>query len=322
MRAELEIILQNLHALKDEGMKEVFVDDETLEELRERVAAATAEEKVFSAKKSAVPAREREVPAPAAKKESVFEDFTFTKAKETLPEKKEEAEAAPAFDFSVSEARAACVPAEGSNAERLSALREQMLGDPVCNAHLHAGKKLVFGTGNPEAEIFFCGEAPGAEEETQGEPFVGPAGQLLTKMILATGLQRENVYIGNIMKWRPEMPTSYGNRPPTPDEMRYCLPYLAKQTEIIRPKVIVALGLTAINGLLGFDPERRIGAMRGKKLFFHEIPVVATYHPSYLLRNDSVKSKRAAWEDFLEMMKIAELPISERQRNFFLPKKV
>ncbi len=320
MRAELEIILQNLHALKNEGVKEVFVDDRTLEELRERVATV-AEKNPLPAKKTNVPAREREVSPTEAKKETVPADFIFTKTPETGPEKKEE-KSVPAFDFSVSEARAKCVPAEGSNAERLSALREQMLGDPVCNAHLHAGKRLVFGSGNPEAEIFFCGEAPGAEEETQGEPFVGPAGQLLTKMILATGLRREDVYIGNVMKWRPETDLSYGNRPPTADEMRYCLPYLIKQTEIIRPKVIVALGLSAVNGLLGFDPERRIGAMRGKALRFREIPVVATYHPSYLLRNDSLKSKRAAWEDFLVMMEIAGLEISERQRNFFLPKKV
>ena len=127
--------------------------------------------------------------------------------------------------------------------------------------------------------------------------------------------------IGNIMKWRPELPTLYGNRPPTPEEMSYCLPYLAAQLEIVRPRVIVALGLTAVNGLLGFDPDRRIGAMRGRQLEFRGIAVVATYHPSYLLRNASVRSKRAAWEDFLAMMEIAGLPVSERQRGYFLPRR-
>ena len=324
MRAELEVLIQNLRALKREGATEVFVGDETLEELRERVAAFVARERTSVSFRKSLPAEKKQesmLPKrPEEEKQAAFP--VFPKPTPTpLPEKKAEPPS-PAFDFSVSEARAASVPEEGTNAERLEFLRERMLSDPVCNAHLHKGKHLVFGTGDPEARIFFCGEAPGAEEETQGEPFVGPAGQLLTKMISAAGLSREQVYIGNIMKWRPEMPTLYGNRPPTPDEMRYCLPYLAKQTEIIRPKIIVALGLTAVNGLLGFDPDRRIGAMRGKKLDFRGIPVIATYHPSYLLRNDSVKSKRAAWEDFLRMMEIAELPISERQRNFFLPKKV
>ena len=324
MRAELEVLLGNLHALKREGETEVFVSEEALSALRERVAALSA---CVSAKDSSKPVSpppvHTELPptcVPVEPPPVTFPPFSekdFSAPKKPVVSKKSE----PSFDVSISRARAASVPETGTNAERLAALREQMLGDPVCNEHLHKGKQLVFGEGNSEADVFFCGEAPGAEEETEGRPFVGPAGQLLTKMIAATGLAREQVYIGNIMKWRPELPTLYGNRPPTPSEMAYCLPYLSKQAEIIRPRVIVALGLTAVNGLLGFDSDRRIGAMRGKKLEFQGVPVVATYHPSYLLRNDSVKSKRAAWEDFLRVMEIAGLPISERQKNFFLPKK-
>ncbi|MBQ8445069.1 MAG: uracil-DNA glycosylase [Opitutales bacterium] len=350
MRAELEVLLGNLRALKNEGATDVFVSEEALDALRARVAAAVRENAAtgtrVAAAASAASVRPTPLPAPSQKPsphssprvssppqqnsrapepepfppisfdEIVSAKPTPAKSVPAAPEKK-----APSFDVSVSKTRVAAVPATGTNAERLAALREQMLGDPICNEHLHKGKHLVFGEGNADASVFFCGEAPGAEEETAGRPFVGPAGKLLDKMIAAAGLAREQVYIGNIMKWRPELPTLYGNRPPTPEEMEYCLPYLAAQTEIIRPRVIVALGLTAVNGLLGFDPDRRIGAMRGKTLDFRGIPVVATYHPSYLLRNDSVKSKRAAWEDFLRMMEIAELPISERQRNFFLPKK-
>ena len=341
MRAELEVLLGNLNALKREGVTDVFVSEEALSALRERVVAAASAvppaktiadappPKPVSPQKSRANEPAARVPAPDARASaSAFPSFSpenFYSAEKTSPvvptKAPPSAKKEPEFDFSVSEARAASVPASGSNAERLAVLCGQMQGDPICNEHLHAGKQLVFGEGNPEAGIFFCGEAPGAEEETEGRPFVGPAGQLLTKMIAATGLSREQVYIGNIMKWRPELPTLYGNRPPTPDEMRYCLPYLSKQVEIIRPRVIVALGLTAVNGLLGFDPDRRIGVMRGKSLEFKGVPVVATYHPSYLLRNDSMKSKRAAWEDFLRMMEIAGLPITERQRNFFLPKK-
>lgn len=339
MRAALEVLLENLRALKREGATDVFAEEASLERLRAAVAkfAAASPPADFGEKKraenSAVPAR-KPVPRERAVERSVASDEPFPQnpfSEFRAAEKKkppspavaetEKEKSVPAFDASISAARAASVPATGTNAERLALLREQVLGDPVCNAHLHKGKRLVFGEGDPEAKIFFCGEAPGAEEETQGLPFVGPAGQLLTKMIAAAGLSREQVYIGNIMKWRPELPTLYGNRPPTPEEMAYCLPYLEVQTDILRPTVIVALGLTAVNGLLGFDPDRRIGAMRGRTLEFRGVPVVATYHPSYLLRNDSLRSKRAAWEDFLRMMEIASLPISDRQRNFFLPKK-
>lgn len=338
MRAELEVLLGNLRALKSEGATEVFVSEEALAALRERVSA------VVSARVAAgTPAAAKPVsPETAAPKSPPFSPTSRQRPPASAPEpfppisfdeiisaKPPSPKSVPAeaekkttdLDVAVSTSRVAAVPATGTKSERLAALCEQMLGDPVCNAHLHKGKHLVFGEGNPEATVFFCGEAPGADEESAGRPFVGPAGKLLDKMIAATGLSREQVYIGNIMKWRPELPTPYGNRPPTPEEMAYCLPYLAAQTEIIRPRVIVALGLTAVNGLLGYDPDRRIGAVRGKVSDFRGIPVVATYHPSYLLRNDSVKSKRAAWEDFLRMMEVASLPISERQRNFFLSKK-
>lgn len=340
MRAALEVLLENLRALKREGATEVFAEEASLERLRAAVAkfAAASPSAAFGEKKRAenfaVPAREpvpqerageRSGASDEAFPQTPFSEFRAAEKKKTpspaVVAEAEKGKSVPAFDASISAARAASVPATGTNAERLALLREQVLGDPVCNAHLRKGKHLVFGEGDPEAKIFFCGEAPGSEEETQGLPFVGPAGQLLTKMIAAAGLSREQVYIGNIMKWRPELSTLYGNRPPTPEEMAYCLPYLEAQTDILRPTVIVALGLTAVNGLLGFDPDRRIGAMRGRTLEFRGVPVVATYHPSYLLRNDSLRSKRAAWEDFLRMMEIASLPISDRQRNFFLPKK-
>jgi DNA polymerase len=184
--------------------------------------------------------------------------------------------------------------------------------------HLRPRKQLVFGVGNLDADIFFCGEAPGADEEIQGIPFVGRAGQLLTKIILAMGLTREQVYISNIMNWRPEMPTEYGNRPPTQEEMEYCLPYLRAQVDIIKPKVIVALGATATNGLLGYDPQRRISLCRGQWYEFQNIPLMVTFHPSYLLRNQSQTTKRLVWEDMLEVMKRVGMEISNKQIKYFL----
>lgn len=206
----------------------------------------------------------------------------------------------------------------GSKLEQWNWLKNKVLTCPHCLSHLYPGKKLVFGSGNLDAEIFFCGEAPGADEEEQGEVFVGRAGQLLTKIIEAMGIKRSDVYIGNIMNWRPETPNHVGNRPPTQEEMEFCLPYLKGQVEIVKPKVIVALGATAVSGLLGFDSQRRMRDCRGNWFEFNGIPLMVTYHPSYLLRNATNTAKRIVWEDMLQVMKFLNMSISERQKNYFL----
>ncbi|MEM1222928.1 MAG: uracil-DNA glycosylase [Verrucomicrobiota bacterium] len=209
---------------------------------------------------------------------------------------------------------------EGSPSEKLTWLNNHVKNCPVCNEHLSKNGKVVFGTGSETADIFFCGEAPGADEERSGEPFVGKAGQLLTKIIEAMGVTRESVYIANILKWRPEHDKPYGNRPPTLEEMQFCLPYVKAQIEIIKPKAIVALGNTAVTGLLGPDPKRRISKSRGTWELFEETPLMITFHPSYLLRNDTLETKRFVWEDMLKVMEKVELPITEKQRGYFLRK--
>jgi uracil-DNA glycosylase family 4 len=178
---------------------------------------------------------------------------------------------------------------------------------------------VVFGVGNPDAKLMFIGEAPGEEEDLQGEPFVGKAGQLLTKMIIAMGLTREEVYIANIVKCRPDMPAGApGNRKPTKQEMDTCVPYLRAQIDVIKPAALVALGATAVEGLVG--PVGTIGNLRGKFLEYRSTPLMPTYHPSYLLRNQSNTEKRKVWEDLLKVMERLELPITEKQRGFFLAK--
>ena len=162
----------------------------------------------------------------------------------------------------------------------------------------------------------FVGEAPGADEDARGEPFVGRAGQLLTKIIEAMGFRREDVYIANVLKCRPDMPPGVsGNRKPTPDEMKTCLPWLEKQIEFIKPRVMVALGATALEGLLGATTA--VSKVRGRWLDFHGIPIMDTYHPAYLLRNQLVTEKRKVWEDMLQVLERLGRPISERQRRFF-----
>ena len=189
----------------------------------------------------------------------------------------------------------------------------------VCTKCPHLARsrtQTVFGVGNPDADLMFVGEAPGADEDAQGEPFVGRAGQLLTKIITAMGFTRSDVYIANVLKCRPDMPRgSFGNRPPTPEEMQTCLPYLAEQIEIIRPKVMVALGATAVEGLLG--TRAPMHAMRGRWHSHQETPLMITYHPSYLLRNQAPAEKRKVWEDMLQVLERLGRPITEKQRRFF-----
>jgi DNA polymerase len=196
-------------------------------------------------------------------------------------------------------------------------LRQRALACVKC-PHLAASRKnVVFGVGSIDAQLMFVGEAPGADEDVQGEPFVGRAGQLLTKIIQAMGLTRNTVYIGNILKCRPDTPgQAAGNRKPTPAEMQTCIPFLHEQLDLIRPKVIVALGATAVEGLLG--KTAGITRLRGHWQTYRGTPLMPTYHPAYLLRNQAPAEKRRVWEDMLAVMEKLGLPISQKQRNYFL----
>ncbi|HXD15714.1 MAG TPA: uracil-DNA glycosylase [Vicinamibacterales bacterium] len=176
-----------------------------------------------------------------------------------------------------------------SQADALRAVRDDLGADcSRCKLHTLGRRQVVFGVGNPEADLMFVGEAPGADEDIQGEPFVGRAGQLLTKIIEAIGLRREDVYIANVIKCRPP-----GNRNPEPDEVEQCEPFLFRQIDTVKPKVIVALGKFAAQCLLRTsDPITRI---RGREFKYRDAILIPTYHPAYLLRTPS--AKREVWED-------------------------
>jgi len=203
-----------------------------------------------------------------------------------------------------------------SKEARMNALRKIALACQKCEHLARSRTQVVFGVGSLDAELMFVGEAPGADEDLQGEPFVGKAGQLLTKIIAAMGFRRDEVFIGNVLKCRPDMPAGEsGNRKPRPDEMATCLPYLSEQIDIIKPKVLVALGATAMQGLTGATEP--MNQLRGRWHQFKGIPLMATYHPAYLLRNQANSEKRKVWEDLLKVMEKLELPISEKQLNYF-----
>lgn len=304
-RDQLLALNDELRRLKAGGQRAVSVTEEGLAQLRESVAAARTEAAAEVVTITPAPFRVAEPLKPAA------------------------APAAPAGAPAMPAAPAIELPS-GDKQTQWNYLRDLVLNDPTCKAHVYVGKKVVFGVGHLDASIMFVGEAPGGDEEDQGEPFVGRAGQLLNKMIKAMGLERGQVYIGNILNWRPELGarnpdgSQTGNRPPTAQEMAYCLPFIRAQIAIIRPKVLVALGKTAVDGLLGADRFKSMGAARGTWHSYADTPLRASYHPSYLLRQEGLTSatakkiKRDAWEDMLAVMEKAAVPISEKQKNFFL----
>jgi len=182
-----------------------------------------------------------------------------------------------------------------SSADALAAVRTE-IGDCVrCKLHAQGRRQIVFGVGNPSADLMFVGEAPGADEDVQGIPFVGRAGQLLTKIIEAIDLKRDDVYIANVIKCRPP-----GNRNPEQDEVETCEPFLFQQIDVIKPKVIVALGTFAARALLRtLDP---ISRLRGRMFEYRGAKLIPTFHPAYLLRNPS--SKREVWEDMKLVRKL------------------
>lgn len=199
----------------------------------------------------------------------------------------------------------------------MTKLRDEALACAQC-AHLVSTRtQVVFGVGTVHAELILIGEAPGLDEDKEGEPFVGAAGQLLTKIIEATGLDRDKVYIANILKCRPDTPGKvYGNRKPRSEEMETCFSWVKRQIEIIQPRVMVALGGTAVEGLLGKMPSG-ITRLRGNWQEYRGVPVMPTFHPSYLLRNQSWVIKRHVWEDMMQVMERLNMPISEKQRGYF-----
>ncbi len=300
-RELLDATIQQLQELKSQGVRFVPISSETLAALNQ-VPHPVA--KTFSATPTITQPAPKPAPAPSPR--------VVAKPVEAKP---------MAADLSLSlpgetPAVAAPVLSPEAKAAAFAELRQRSMACVKCEHLASSRKNVVFGVGSIDAQLMFVGEAPGADEDEQGEPFVGKAGQLLTKIIQATGLQRGDVYIANILKCRPDTPgQSAGNRKPTPEEMNTCIPYLHEQIDLIRPKVLVALGATAVEGLLGKTVG--ITRLRGTWHTYRGIPLMPTYHPAYLLRNQAMSEKRRVWEDMLQVMEKLGMPTSEKQRNFF-----
>jgi DNA polymerase len=218
------------------------------------------------------------------------------------PHPGEDAHRTADIGYRASDADAAPLHVGRNAADVLAAIKEDI--GPACTRcklHTLGRTQVVFGVGNPDADLMFVGEAPGADEDIQGIPFVGRAGQLLTKMIQAINLERDQVYIANVIKCRPP-----GNRNPEPDEIATCEPFLLQQIEAIRPRVIVALGAFAAKTLL--RSEESISRLRGRVYDFHGARLIPTFHPSFLLR--SPDRKRDAWEDLKRARALLSAPVT------------
>jgi len=201
-------------------------------------------------------------------------------------------------------------PAEFQQSESLEKIRKDLGECQRCKLS-KMRKNLVFGVGNPTARLVFVGEGPGADEDLKGEPFVGEAGQVLNRIITAMGLKRDDVYICNVVKCRPP-----GNRDPESDEIAACSPFLLRQIQSVKPEAIVALGKFASQTLLG--TKEPISKLRGKFRDFHGIPLMPTFHPSFLLRKQGEGSMDAfwdVWDDMTQVLRLLNLPVPEKSRK-------
>ena len=292
----VDLLIEFLEAEKSRGATHVLLDDEARDGLRSLFERARAGNKPATPPSAASPA-----PVADASDAPTFSLDT------------------PATDSPAPAVRS--VSAEGiSREERLASLRSRAENWPTAKALGTLRDTMVFAVGNPEARLMLIGEAPGYQEEREREPFVGPAGQKLNDILKAMGIARQDVYISNIVKFRPSLPKqTTNNRKPTPEEMSSCMPFIRSEIEIVKPECIIALGGTAAEGLLGLSGA--VTTMRGQWHEFEGTPVRVTYHPSYLLQSGATgNAKRWLWEDMLAVMEKLGMPISDKQRGYFLPK--
>jgi len=302
----LEAIIRHLEELKAEGTSFVSVSPE----IRSALTAPAAPSRVGPAVPGPSLASTR--PARPAFEPTIAPPHLAGSASGPKPPPAQES-----FDTVLSPSPPEASLGREAKEAALAELRARALVCQKC-PHLAASRKnVVFGVGDIHSPLLFVGEAPGADEDEQGEPFVGKAGRLLTKIIQTMGFRRESVYIANILKCRPDTPGhSMGNRKPTAEEMKTCLPYLLAQIDLMQPRVIVALGATAVEGLLGISGG--ITKLRGRWQEFRGVPVMPTYHPAYLLRNEALSEKRKVWEDMLQVLERLDRPLTDKQRSYFL----
>jgi uracil-DNA glycosylase len=291
----IDALLEELYRQKAAGVKRVSVSDESVALLKELAGAAV----VSATPKPAAPVTTAPVTKPVVRPAT-----PVTKNEGTI-----------IVSHPLPDPPVIKLPS-GTKAEQLLWLQKTIEACEVTQKHLE-GKKVLFGHGSETAKVFFVGEAPALEEVEANRSFVGPAGELLSKIISATGLTEKECYFANLMTWRPKPPTAFGKRPPNASEVAFNRPYLLAQIEIIKPQIIVAVGAQAFGALT--HSTTPIMQIRGQWQKVDGLEVLPTLHPNYLLHSPSLSNKRLVWEDFMQIMTKLGMPVSDKQKAYFLP---
>ena len=306
----LDILLEELKRQKAAGVRRVSITADSLAALKALAGTPAAP----AAAPSPAPAKAAPVPAPArpAAAPSTAPVRPVTPVAAAAPKPAVAVPTAPIPDAPI------FTLAAGTKAERMQALRQLVEACAETKKHLVAPQRPLLGHGSLDAKVVFVGEAPTIGEMEAGQAFAGESGELLQKILSAAAINQADCYFAPVMVWRPEPPTQYGKRPPTARELAFNLPYLRAQIDVISPRVVVALGAQAFEALHGRTPT--ITQARGQWFDLGGVPLLATFHPNYLLHSPSASAKRTVWEDFLLLMEKLGLPISEKQRGFFATK--
>jgi DNA polymerase len=306
----LDILLEELKRQKAAGVRRVSITADSLAALK-ALAGTPAPPAVAPAP---APVKAAPVPAPArpAAAPSTAPVRPVTPVAAAAPKPAVAVPTAPIPDAPI------FTLAAGTKAERMQALRQLVEACAETKKHLVAPQRPLLGHGSLDAKVVFVGEAPTIGEMEAGQAFAGESGELLQKILSAAAINQADCYFAPVMVWRPEPPTQYGKRPPTARELAFNLPYLRAQIDVISPRVVVALGAQAFEALHGRTPT--ITQARGQWFDLGGVPLLATFHPNYLLHSPSASAKRTVWEDFLLLMEKLGLPISEKQRGFFATK--
>ena len=312
-------VLEELKLMRDEGLREIYLEDETIANLEKKlgpVVSTNPSETLLEPKENKLDLAPRKTELTARESPPTI---SIPSAQKSTPKTimVEGADLSNKNDAKFSTPPVLSLP-DGDKRVRWEWLENEVKSCAISNSEVNEGGQIIFGRGDLDAELFFCGEAPNEDDEKAGSALGGPAGELLAKIIEGMGFAESSVYISNILHWRPTNEHAFGHRPPTQAELQFGLPYLKAQIEIVQPKVIIALGKIATDGFLGSDPKRRLGDVRGNWNEYEGTPLMVTYHPSYLLHNPSKSGKRKVWEDMLKVMERVEASISEKQRGFFL----
>ncbi|MBR5523036.1 MAG: uracil-DNA glycosylase [Akkermansia sp.] len=312
-----ETIIGYLRSLQERGIARLGIDEDCRPILREWMIAARSGK--IAAPAAAVPApqatSEAPQPAPAVPPAERGQDASELRRMLNTPLRDE-----PRAEGTMQDDIPFFRPGGNSAEECWQNMRRMLPNWPPLRELGTLRPTAVFGMGNPQADIMFVGDAPNYQDELSGQPFSGDAGGKLDGMLKAMGLSRKQVYITHLVKFRPAIPRqTINNRPPSEKEILFSTSILELEARLVQPKVIVALGVIAARGLLqqGDLPLAAYQQMKGQ---FCGVPVTVTHHPSYLLRTSDLAERRRLWEEMLHVMQIAGLPISDKQRGYFLPK--